>query len=95
MPAYVIGQVKVTDPKQFAEYQSLAPASIAQYGGRYLARGGTTEPLEGHWDAGRVVVLEFPDAAAAKSWYNSPEYQRAIKAREGAAELVLTVVEGL
>ena len=47
MTAYVISDVEVLDPALIAEYRALAPTTIAQYGGRYLARGGMIEPVEG------------------------------------------------
>jgi uncharacterized protein (DUF1330 family) len=59
MPAYVIVQVDIHDAAIYERYKALAPASIAQYGGRYVARGGRTEALEGEWDPCRVVILEF------------------------------------
>jgi uncharacterized protein (DUF1330 family) len=44
MPAYLIARVNVTDPDKYENYKALAPAAIAQYGGKYLARGGATKP---------------------------------------------------
>ncbi len=81
MPAYFIAEVDVTNPDGYAEYRPLAGASIAQYGGKFLARGGKTELLEGAPEPARVVVIEFADMDAAKRWYNSPEYQAALKIR--------------
>ena len=31
--------------------------------------------IEGNPAPKRIVITEFPDAAAAHRWYNSPEYQ--------------------
>ena len=59
MPAYFIVDLEVTDPAGFEEYRQLVPATIQQYGGRYVVRGGATETLEGDWQPKRVVVLEF------------------------------------
>jgi uncharacterized protein (DUF1330 family) len=81
MPAYVIAEVDVTNPAGYESYRPLAGASIAQYGGKFLVRGGTAELLEGSPDPARIVVIEFADAAAAKRWYDSPEYQAALKIR--------------
>jgi len=67
MPAYVIAEVKVTNPAGYDTYRPLAGASIAQYGGKFLARGGQTELLEGSPDPARIVVIEFADSAAANS----------------------------
>ena len=81
MPAYFIAEVNVTNPAGYDAYRPLAGASIAQYGGKFLARGGKTELLEGSPEPARIVVIEFADMDAAKRWYNSPEYQAALKIR--------------
>jgi len=81
MTAYVIADITVTNPDGYAPYRPLAGASVAQYGGRFIARGGTVEPLEGGWKPSRVVIIEFPSMDAARKWYHSPEYQHALKIR--------------
>lgn len=81
MTAYVIADVTVTNPDGYAAYRPLAAASIAQYGGKFIARGGAVESLEGGWTPSRLVILEFPSMAAARIWYESPEYQAALKIR--------------
>ena len=86
--------VDVTDAGRYDEYKVLAAAAVEQYGGRYLARGGATEVLEGDRRPNRLVVLEFPDAEAARDWYHSPEYQAAKAVRAGAATGSFILVEG-
>lgn len=81
MPAYFIAEVDVTNSEGYEPYRALAGASIAQYGGRFVVRGGKAELIEGSPEPKRVVVIEFADAAAAKRWYNSPEYQKALPIR--------------
>jgi uncharacterized protein (DUF1330 family) len=95
MPAYVLVDAKVTDPAQYEEYRKVAPAAIAKYGGRYLVRGGATTVLEGGWQPNRIVVLEFPDADAARRFYDSPEYRAARALRAGAAAMNVIVVDGV
>ncbi|MHB1204812.1 MAG: DUF1330 domain-containing protein [Rhodospirillaceae bacterium] len=95
MPAYIVSEIDVTDPVKYEDYKKLVPASIAQYGGRYLTRGGATTTLEGDWAPSRVVILEFPDADRARAWYASPEYTRARAARAGASDAKIIVVEGM
>jgi uncharacterized protein (DUF1330 family) len=94
MPAYVIAEVEVTNPAGYDSYRPLAGASIAQYGGKFLVRGGKAELLEGSPEPGRVVVIEFADIAAAKRWYNSPEYQEALKIRLANSKGRVLLVEG-
>jgi uncharacterized protein (DUF1330 family) len=94
MAAYVIVDVAIHDPTTYAEYRSLTPASIAAYGGRFVARGGATETLEGDWVPGRVVVLEFPTAERAKAWWSSAEYAPAKALRHQSATTRMILVEG-
>ena len=77
--AYIIAEIEVQDPTGYDKYRPLAGATVAQYGGRFASRGGEVEILEGGGEPKRVVVIEFADMAAAKRWYNSPEYQEALK----------------
>jgi uncharacterized protein (DUF1330 family) len=95
MAAYWIVDCDVTDPARYGNYRTLAPAAIAKYGGRYLVRGGATENLEGDWRPKRVVVLEFPNADAARRCYFSPEYSAARAERVGAAQMNIILVEGV
>ena len=95
MPAYIIADVDVTDPEGYTESRDKAPALIAAHGGRYLARGGTTEVLEGVWEPRRTVIVEFPTLAALKGFWESSEYRhlRAIRNRTTRSNIVAT--EGL
>jgi uncharacterized protein (DUF1330 family) len=94
MAAYWIAHVTVTDPERYRAYQALAPAAFARFGGRFLARGGEADVLEGPEQA-RHVVIEFPDLAAARACYASDEYAAARAARVGAAEVALVIVDGV
>ena len=95
MAAYVVYQGEVTDPERYEEYKTRGAASIADAGGRYLARGGDVEVLEGDPPAGRTVLLEFPTVQAALDWYRSEAYTEARRVREGAARARMYVVEGV
>jgi uncharacterized protein (DUF1330 family) len=95
MPAYLIVETDITDPEQYEQYKAVTPGLVAAAGGRFIARGGEVAVLEGDWTPERLVVIELPDLAAAKRFYESPEYQEAIKLREGAATLRMVAVEGL
>ena len=81
MTTYVIADITVTNPDGYAPYRPLAAKSIADFGGRYLARGGAVEPVEGGWHPGRIVIIEFPSMEIARRWYDSPDYQAAQKIR--------------
>ena len=94
MSAYVIVDIEVTDPEGYQEYVKIAPATVQLYGGRYIARGGKNETLEGDWHAKRLVIMEFPSMEQAKTWLNSPEYAPARAMRHKYARSNMVVVEG-
>ena len=95
MPAYVINDMVVTDPELFERYKQMSPPTVAQYGGRFLARGGQTETLEGEWTPRRVVIIEFPSVERARAWSESPEYAPAKKLRQQASRSNLVIVDGV
>lgn len=95
MSAYVIANVKITDPTRYAEYVKLTPASIAPYGGRFIARGGRAENLEGATEANRIVILEFDEYERAKDWYESEGYRVAKALRQSASVSSLILVDGV
>jgi uncharacterized protein (DUF1330 family) len=94
MPAYAIFDVHITDPEAYEAYKQLTPSTVATFGGRFIARGGQTEVLEGDWEPGRIVVLEFPDAERARAWWHSEQYSKARAIRQQAAKTRMVIVEG-
>ena len=95
MTAYLIGDVEVLDKVAYEEYRQKVPATISAYGGRYIARGGATEVLEGGWVPKRCVLIEFPSMAQLKVWWDSPEYVPLRAIRQRATRSNLIAVEGL
>ena len=95
MAAYVIVDIEVTDPATYEEYKRLAPPTVALHGGRYLARGGTTEVLEGSWTPNRLIILEFEDLARARAWVDSAEYRPARSLRQRSASSNMVILEGV
>ncbi|MDA9503701.1 hypothetical protein XI09_02360 [Bradyrhizobium sp. CCBAU 11386] len=95
MPAYVISEVEVRDRSAMGAYRALAAQTIAQYGGRYLARGGAAAVVEGGPPPKTIIIVEFPSIARAREWYASAEYAEALKLRQTALERRLMFVEGI
>lgn len=95
MAAYLIADIHVFDTVGYEEYRQKVPATIAAYGGRYLAKAGATETLEGNWPTERVVILEFPSRAQLKAWWTSPEYQPLLAIRQRTANSTTIVTEGV
>ena len=95
MKGYVVANVSVADAAAYEGYRSRTASIIAQYGGRFLVRGGAVEVREGDPGIGRLVILEFPSVAAARTFYDSPEYQAILPIRQANAESTLCIVEGV
>ena len=94
MSAYIIAQVEVSDPATYDQYRREVPATLAPFGGRFVVRGGSVEALEGDWQPKRLVVLEFPDRAAASDWWHSELYAGPKALRQRSARTQLLLVEG-
>lgn len=92
--AYIIANVEVTNPEQYEEYKRLSTIAMKAHGAEVCIRGGKVEVLEGDWSPSRFVMLKFPSVEQARAFYDSPEYQAAKKARQGAAVMRMIVVEG-
>jgi uncharacterized protein (DUF1330 family) len=95
MSAYVISELEVRDPVAIETYRTLAAKSIAQYGGRYLVRGGAAGVVEGGPPPNNIIVVEFPSMERLREWYASAEYAEALKVRRTALDRRLIFVEGV
>lgn len=95
MTAYIYGDIEITDAQLYETYRREVPALIAAHGGRYLVRGGEAEALEGDRRLRRQVLLEFPDMAALKAFYESPAYAPLKALRRKASIGDLTAMEGV
>ena len=94
MAAYILADVEITDPEQYATYRTLSSAAFEAHGVKPLARGGRTERLEGR-EPGRIVLLPFASIEAARAFYDSAEYRKAREARKDAAIMNMLIVEGV
>lgn len=94
MPVYVIADGRAPDPSKLDEYRRRNAELVPAHGGRFLVRGGEHEVLEGSWEPGRLVIMEFPDRAAARAWYDSPEYVELRAQRQANGETDMVLVEG-
>jgi len=90
---YWIACVDVKDPEGYKPYAMANPAIFKAFGGRFVVRGGKQEVPEGKART-RHIVIEFPDYAAARACYDSPEYQDNIKRRLPHADADIIIIEG-
>ena len=94
MSVYVIVEVEILDHAAYETIKQLTPPIVAQYGGKYLARGGETEVLEGSWTPLRLVILEFENAERAKAWWHSPEFAPIKEMRNQSTHTNMVLIEG-
>ena len=95
MAAYVLAEIEITNPDGYKEYTTTVPATIAQYGGKFLTRGGAVEVLEGEWPQRRRVIIQFDSMAAAKRWWDSPEYAKPRAMRRANSNGRLLLLDGV
>jgi uncharacterized protein (DUF1330 family) len=93
--AYILANVDVTNPQQYEDYKRLSTLAMQAHGAEVCVRGGAVEVLEGDVKPARTVLLKFASKEKAKAFYESPEYQAAKKAREGAAVMRMVLIEGV
>jgi uncharacterized protein (DUF1330 family) len=95
MPAYALAHLRT--PQLNAEvfdYLRRIQATLDPFGGRFLVHGGEVEVAEGTWP-GTIVIIEFPDLAAARDWYRSPGYQEILPLRTNNIDGDAILVDGV
>ena len=94
MPCYFIARIQIHDEAEYDRYLARCDAVFARYNGRYLAVDPAPMPLEGTPEPGRMVLIEFPDEAAFRAWYDSPAYQEILAHRLAGATCTTSLVRG-
>ena len=94
MAAYVLAEVEIVNPEGYKEYTQVVPGTIAQYGGKFLHRGGNAHVREGDWPQKRRVLIEFPSVEAARAGWDSPEYEKPKAMRQAHSKGRLILLEG-
>lgn len=89
---YVILTEDIKDPAGMAEYGKLA--TQAMDGATIVAVDQKPQVIEGSWHGSQTVVLEFESVDAARAWYESEAYQKAVKVRQAAADCNAVIVSG-
>jgi len=95
MAAYVLAEIEITNPEGYKAYTAIVPATIEQYGGKFLHRGGGIDVLEGDWPQRRRVIIEFASKERALEWYNSPEYAKPLALRKANSNGRLLLLDGV
>ena len=95
MVAYLIYDVEIHDPEPYADFMRQVKPIVESFGGRYLARGGAHEVLEGDWTPSRLVLFEFPDMASARALFTSDAYAPLKALRHSCSTGHAVIVEGV
>ncbi|AXC14070.1 hypothetical protein ACPOL_4804 [Acidisarcina polymorpha] len=83
MKTYLINHLRIPGDvpnSPSLDYLETVEATVAPFGGKWLALGPPAESIEGTWP-GAVVLMEFPDRKSATNWYHSSEYQAILPLR--------------
>ncbi|MGK2866527.1 MAG: DUF1330 domain-containing protein [Mycobacterium sp.] len=95
IPAYAIAYLRdVTFNADIIRYMREIDGTLTPFGGTFVVHGGRKHPIEGEWD-GDIVIIRFPDYAAAHGWYESAEYQRILPLRVESSSSIAVIVEGV
>lgn len=95
MPAYLFFAVtEILDAAKASEYRSKVIETVERFGGRYLALGGLIEIVEGDWDPGIPVIIQFDTPQQAKDWYESDLYRPLKALRMEAMRCDAILVDG-
>ena len=93
MAGYFVANYTITDQALYSEYLAAVGSILQAHGSESVVIDRASELLEGA--AGQVtVVLRFPTKAAARAWYDSPEYQAIVHLRTDNTEGVAVITEG-
>jgi len=95
MSVYVFVQLTVHDRDRYNVYANALVATMTPHGGKVLVADDAPRVLEGEWSGNRVVMLEFPDRDAFRTWAGSPEYQAIVGDRHASSDAVITLVRSL
>jgi uncharacterized protein (DUF1330 family) len=96
MTAYWIGRAQTVDPEGLKKYGGLVVEAAKKFPNTVLARAGRYKVLEGPDQFDRYVLLRFPSMEAAERYYNSSEYQHAVRIRQQATkQCEVVIVEGV
>ena len=94
MSYYFMASILIEDDREYAKYLDKAGEVFSKFQGKYLAVDNAAEVLEGDWNYGRAVLIEFPTREDLLAWYRSEEYQQILKHRLNAATCDTILIQG-
>jgi uncharacterized protein (DUF1330 family) len=94
MSCYLVTNAKITDQAKLDEYQAAVVPTLAGHQFKVLVATADSEAVEGS-PGERTVIMEFPDRAALRAWYDSPAYTEVRKLRLAGTDGNGVIVDGL
>lgn len=94
MKGYLILDFTIVNLPEFMAYVEKIPAYLEKHQGKYLVEGVAPEVLEGDWNPGMIVVLEFESTANAKAFIEDVEVKELFKIRHKNTKSNLILVNG-
>lgn len=94
-PVHVVAEIEVTDAATYQTCVDRNGALVQSFGGRFLARGGTTEAIAGPPPRPRVAIYTFDSLDTMQAWRHSAPYQELIAIRDQSSNVRSFAVEGL
>lgn len=91
---YVVLLLDIEDSQAYDSYLEAAARTVVASGGTFLFASDHPTVVEGIWPAQRTIVIEFPTESAARTWYDSDEYQPLINDRVAAAVSTVALFGG-
>jgi len=95
MPVYLLATIDIGDRETYGKYEAGFMEIFSKHEGQLLSVEENAKVLEGEWTPTRTVLARFPDEAAARRWYESPEYQELAKFRHAASSGNIILTRGL
>jgi uncharacterized protein (DUF1330 family) len=95
MTVYLIAQLNFKRRELYDRYQSRFAGVFKKFKGKLIAADEHPVVLEGHWGCDKVVIMEFPDDAAAHEFLLSTEYREINVDRKAGADAIVLTVRGL
>ena len=91
----MITDVEVTDPTLYGEFMEQVTATVEGHGGKFVARGGDLDIVEGDWKPQRIAILRFDSVERVREWLSSPEYVALNEIRTRSSNISMVVIEGV
>ncbi len=95
MSAYLIADVEITDESLYAQFRERMTPTLEAYSGRFIARGGEINVIDGSWNPKRLAIVAFDSMEQARSWLTSSEFKDLDGIRNSSSNINLVLVEGV